>query len=123
MISDSNIIRKLCLSEGLDTERPTLQKFGTNLLNHRSHAFFINLLIDQLNGMSWAIFEGIRSSVGVKLLKDKLKKSFIIYINASDALRWLRLYKNEEISKIEFERLNPVPLGQDTSCVKKKLLT
>lgn len=95
-VSAGDIVRSLCIAEGITTTRENLSKYGQRLLRKYGFQYFGKLLLNQANKFEKVIFEGIRPPEVVSFLKSQIPKTLVIYIEASEKLRMSRLVSRGE---------------------------
>lgn len=115
IVSAGDLVRELCIEMGLDTKREILQRVGVELLKKRGDDYFANMLINKANGAQLIVFEGIRPQGVIEYIRKHLK-CLIVYIDASDSVRYLRLRERDTISLESFEKLNEHDLERQVNC-------
>ena len=118
-ISAGNLIRKLCLKEGLGIDRETLQEFGKSLLQSKGEAFFSKLLIAEAGGKNQVVFEGIRPLRVISEIKKRNMYCIHIYIESKEKNRLARLKNRDGLSIEQFRKLAENPLEIQVTAQKE----
>jgi len=104
IISAGDIIRNLCVKEGLSTDRETLQKFGENLLKSKGNKYFAQLLMDNISNYERVVIEGIRPVNVINIIK-KTTNCTLIYIDANKNNRFHRLIDRDHLGQTAFSNI------------------
>lgn len=112
VISAGDVIRDMCLYEGLPTTRKALQTFGENLINRKGAEYFANILLGKSLNFEKVVFEGIRPLAVVSLLKESLPNSLVIFLEVNEANRKKRLLMRKCIDPVDFDEIINHPLEQ-----------
>jgi len=118
IISAGDIIREMCLQEGLSTSRKSLQKFGAKFLQEKGYEYFTNIMLSKYQSSNMVVFVGIRHVQIVNLIKKAMPKVLVIFIEAKTTFRKERLQMSKDPDDHNFNEIEKNPLEREVLKIK-----
>ena len=110
VVSAGEIIREMCIAKGIPTTRKSLQFFGQSLLNQKGFEYFANMLLEESRGAEKVVFDGIRFVQVIKIIKTKIKKVLVIYVEADENNRKKRFNLSKGVDEMQYLEILEAPL-------------
>lgn len=117
IVSAGDIVRSMCIKEGLGESRKVLQSYGESLFKDNGVNYFSSLLINKAPKYGCTVFEGIRPVEVIKHMKKKLQ-CWVVYIESSSFNRFERLKIRDHITQYSFLKLESNSIEKQVSTMK-----
>lgn len=110
MASAGRVINDLCKEEGMPTTRKSLQERGKKLLREEGPEGLNKRLLESLGSAQKVVIEGVRSVDAVWKLRDQFPGLRLLFVEATEQTRRVRLKTNLGVSDKEFDEWMNEPL-------------